>query len=953
MKSETISRIIPFYRIFETQTRANLLRFHIAASFLLLLLFVGSSTASDDFSKELIFQLEPDCISPEGMPSPVWLSEVATNRDAAADPLPIAQLNLPARARTHPELRRIFRLAVPAGQDPNLWLRKLKAAPGVVWAEPNPVRHTDALPAPPRDFHPNDPLYHLQWSLPRIAAPAAWDVCRGDTNVTIAIVDVGVDLDHGDLRSKLWINRAEAAGEPGVDDDGNGFVDDVNGWDFRDDDPDPRPARGDEHGTHVAGITAAATDNGYGIAGVAWNCRIMAVRAGYGNTITRGYEAVIYAVTAGADVISLSWGGGDASTVERIATDYAAEEGALIVAAAGNLETSGPEIHFPAAYDRVLSVAATGDGDQLAAFSNRGSWVKICAPGETILSLLPGNSFGAESGTSMATPMVAGAAALLKSLHPEWTPDQIRLQLTLTADPVDDLNPHYHGEMGSGRLNLYRALTGGPAGFAITGWNADDRLGGDGDGIIDPGEEIALNVTLSNLLTRSANIVGTLTTEASEIAILSARADFGQIQPGTSAANTDRPFRIEVASRVIAGTEIPCRLNLAGTTPEQSLPLTLTVRPSYDDLDTGKVTLTVTDFGALGYYDYPHETAVGQGFRYPRNGVSALFHGSLMVGVPLGRVSDCAYGNSGRNHFDFVPSYSGFRVEPDSSSGGQMGRAIFDDSNAESPLRIRVEQESYAFPDPPDDAFVILNYTVTNRSNTRYDSLYIGLFLDWDLIQPEENTIHWDGNTGVGWVEYTPPVFPVFGTALISPSATFQSALDNSLLLIAWDDTTKMEHILSGFIEAEGLEERDWSQLIGVGPLSVSPNNTATATFVMAAGNDRDDLFANVQAARTRWGSIALQHEPASQPSQFQLLSLYPAPFNSRMVARCRTSQAGPVTWRLSDPFGRSLQSGLLPVPAPGTYALNLNLLAAPSGTYLLTLTQGSSSLSSPVVLIK
>ncbi len=916
----------------------------------------GLKITTPSHLQTLVFELDPAYVTKSGRPSDRWLSALQHGRDDPGEAPAIKPLRLPTRASQHPVLSRIFKIELLEGAPGEEWHQRLEAAPGVIWVEAAPVRWTCAIPGSGRDGTdaiPNDPYYPLQWSLHRIQAAAAWDITHGDTGVTIAVVDVGVDLDHDDLFSQRWINQAEAAGQPGIDDDGNGFIDDLNGWDFQDDDPDPRPEGNDRHGTHVAGIAAAAVDNGYGIAGVGFNCRVMAVRAGIGNAILSGFEGIIYAAASGADVINLSWGSGDPSNVERITTEYATEQGAMIVAAAGNLLDG--ESHYPSAYDGVLGVAAVTEGDIMASYSNYGRWVEISAPGTSIISTIPGG-FGIQSGTSMATPMVAGAAALVKSICPDWDSDRIRLQLSCSADPIDDLNPRHAGVLGAGRLNLFRALTDLKPGFELVSFEVDDRTYGDGDGIIDPNERIEITMTITNRLTLPAVVTATFTSPSHYIDIIEGTADFGEVTPGRTADNADSPFQAEISSNATSGRRISCSLDLDDL--HQSLPLTLVVRSPYADHDTGNVVFTITDFGALGYMDYLQlegGEGVCQGFRYPAGGLSALFHGSLMIGAPPNKVSDCAFGDPELSRFDFASSCQGFVLHT-GASGAQEGHAAYDDVRAERPLRVTVEQNSFSFADPPDDDYVIISYTVRN-GGSRIDNLYVGLYLDWDVVQSGNNLCCWDGEAGVGWVEYARGGFPVFGTALLDAAPGFHTAVDNRdvhpSIVRKWSDQVKLEFMRSGFSQASGEVPNDWSQLIGAGPTPLESGDSIMVTFAILAGDDPADLKANVQAARERWDAQTGSLAGGYSPERFELIAAYPSPFNGSLTLRCRTDSPGVVDWMLFDPTGRPAFTGGNFAVRAGRFAVPIAVPELPSGRYLVVLNQDGQQLTVPVTLVR
>ncbi len=311
---------------------------------------------------------------------------------------------------------------------------------------------------------PNDSQFGLLWGLHNtvgpadISAPAAWDITVDASSVLVAVIDTGIDYTHPDLAANIWTNSGEIPGNE-IDDDGNGFVDDVHGYDFYNDDGDPMDDH--FHGTHCAGTIGATGDNGSGVTGVAWSANIMAVKflneTGRGST-SDAIAAIHYAYGNGADITSNSWGGGGYSSVMFSTIE---ESGKIFVAAAGNYGSDTDAFaHYPSTYDldTVISVAATDRNDRLASFSNYGAdTVDLGAPGVSTYSTLPGERYGSLSGTSMATPHVSGACALLLALDPTLTPGQVKLHLLNSTDPIAALADK---TVSGGRLNLDRLLRG-------------------------------------------------------------------------------------------------------------------------------------------------------------------------------------------------------------------------------------------------------------------------------------------------------------------------------------------------------------------------------------------------------------------------------------------------------------------------------------------------------------
>ncbi len=376
----------------------------------------------------------------------------------------------PARnrqARKAIGLDRIYQLRVPAAEAERV-IAALAEDPQVEYVHANHVYHVHHVP--------NDPYFSAQWALPRLQASGAWDITRGDRAVIVAIIDTGIDYAHEDLAANVWINPgedlngngvADLRDSNGVDDDGNGFVDDIMGWDFTDApyfadggdylerDNDPMDEHG--HGTAVAGIVAAVGDNAVGIAGLAFGCRLMNLRAGTSQGLLEEDDvasALAYAADNGAHVVNMSFGDVVCTPLLRDAIAYGQACGAVLVASAGN--SANAQVHYPSGLDEVLAVGATDSTDYLASFSNYGPMVDIVAPGTGILTTAPNNAYTTFSGTSAAAPFVSALAALIFSRHSDYGSDNVRGTLLATADDLGSTG--WDRFYGAGRINALSAL---------------------------------------------------------------------------------------------------------------------------------------------------------------------------------------------------------------------------------------------------------------------------------------------------------------------------------------------------------------------------------------------------------------------------------------------------------------------------------------------------------------
>lgn len=367
-------------------------------------------------------------------------------------------------------VRGLSLVRLPAGMSVEDGLRRYNGGDGILYAEPDyMVELTSDC-----TVIPNDSRFSELWGMHNIGqnggvlgadvnGPEAWCKNTDCSNIVVAILDTGIDYNHSDLIDNLWVNEAELNGLSGVDDDGNGYVDDIYGWDFADSDSDPFDYHG--HGTHVAGTVGAIGDNSKGVVGICWSAKIMALKIfpNYNETafISNAIKAIEYAVDNSACVLNNSWGGGPYSQSLKEAIESANDASVLFVASACN-DGRDNDIYpaYPASYgaDNIISVLSTDRYDNRSSFSNYGlTSVDIGAPGSAILSCEPGGGYQYRDGTSMSSPHISGSAAFIWSCHPFMTHLEVKELMLSTADPVSALSGRC---VSGGRLNLSRAVSG-------------------------------------------------------------------------------------------------------------------------------------------------------------------------------------------------------------------------------------------------------------------------------------------------------------------------------------------------------------------------------------------------------------------------------------------------------------------------------------------------------------
>lgn len=349
----------------------------------------------------------------------------------------------------------LFRL--PAGTDVFQIIKSLESKEKVLWSSPNFYVEGD-----PRDYTPNDPRYSEQYHHPLMKNNLAWDITKGSANVVVAVTDDGAETTHADLSANIWTNSGEIAGD-GIDNDNNGYIDDVKGWDFDNNNNNPDPnVTSDNHGTHVAGIVAARMDNATGVTGVAGLSKVMPLQF-YGSggaawTAALVAESFAYAVDNGAKILNTSYNidGFSNDPVFIAGAQYVLDNGVLYFNSAGNNNELNPPRQV---VTQSLLVANTTQTDTRSSSSNYGNGIDISAPGTSILSTVTAGAYANFSGTSMATPAAAGAAAIIWSAFPSLNSYQVAALLLATADDITAQNPTIPGTLGTGRVNTFAAIT--------------------------------------------------------------------------------------------------------------------------------------------------------------------------------------------------------------------------------------------------------------------------------------------------------------------------------------------------------------------------------------------------------------------------------------------------------------------------------------------------------------
>lgn len=827
----------------------------------------------------------------------------------------------------------------------------LERIPGVEYAEP--VYRKKLLGT--QSFVPNDPDLSLLWHLAPIKAEEAWDLVRGDTSVTVAVVDDGIDREHSDLKSALWMNPGEsgldAHGQDkrtnGIDDDGDGFVDDFWGWDFSGADgytPDNDPTNDtDPHGTHVAGIIGASGNNGIGVVGVAFGVKLMSVKIGDAESspaLFHEFNGIVYAVQKGARVINCSWGNRSYSRAEREVTDWALSRNTVIVSSAGN--DNAETLFYPASYPGVLSVAAVDRGDVRADFSEYNGSIGISAPGRQIYSTYPADNYNYDSGTSMAAPIVSGAAALVAIKYPSLKGDQIVAVLRAGADNITGIVGADMAEyMGSGRLNIYNAIQTGPAvrSARMIDYTVQD---GNGDGVILSGETVTVSVRVKNILADAPSVHVAMDGRApADLSVGNAQFDLTSMVSGEVRTSPNGSLTFTVPPM---GNDSVIVLRVAvGTADRTNIDfITLQVNPTYLTTDLNRIEATFNSVGNIGYNGT--NLRQGIGFKYDTTH-SQLYHGGLLIGTSSDRLSDAVRltdqsADGTANGFEIVEP---FRLVTAADSSVQTGAARFDDAHRAAAARVGVDvrMATYEYRASPLDNCLIVTYKVTNTSGATLQNLHCGLFLDWDVdVVETDNQASYDESHRLGYARNAIDPNSIFmGATLLTNQSVDFYAIDNYSLtdgITSFVPETKWRMLSSG-IGRSTSNIGDISMMIGGGPITIEPNQSATFAFALMGAPTLEALRQSAEEARAKYNQIADVREIPSSPAASTVV-LHPNPFADRSSVSFDLGRSGAVALRLYDLRGTLVGTAFDGTLGAGAHALTIDGSDLPDGSYLYEL---------------
>ncbi len=799
--------------------------------------------------------------------------------------------SLPTTEIPFENLRKILIFTYDREINPVVLSRKLERLDFIEYAEPIPIHKLF--------FIPNDPDILSQYHLYKIQTFEAWDLLNPNADtIVVGVVDTGVDYLHPDLASNIWINPGETGLDEkgndkrtnGIDDDNNGFADDYIGWDFCGADnlsPDNDPIPGNGHGTHVAGIIGAVINNALGISGIVPKVKIMPVKVSndnpFGSSITKGYEGIFYAAVMGAKVINCSWGSRSASRFENEIVQSATKLGSCIVAAAGNDYTKADFI--PASLNGVLSVAAVDSNDVKADFSNFSEKVAVSAPGVKVLSTVPNEGYAAWSGTSMASPVAAGVVALARQQFPNLNFEQIFEVVKKSTDNIDSLNPSYVGLIGTGRVNALKTVTINPdtlRGVAIENYSITEE---NNNGLFESDEIINIGFSVRSIFSDLESVTIKILPNQ-YISELCKDSIFIPIVYRDKTTETslicfklrkEMPFDYNLTLRF----EITNPAGLITTTS-----VTIPTNPSFLNMTYNNIKATFNSRGNIGFNDYP-DNLQGIGFVW-QNKPNLLFEGALMLALNNIYIFDVARStNQLTQNKDFAFNE---KISLQHFPEKKLYLASVDFSpKLDSIMPILINEKIYQFYENNDSNFIIIEFTIKNNSNINYDSVYLGLFFDFDIsLNASFDQVAYDLNYDFGYCKsYESDTLPVVGVKLLYPNSINFYAIDNPG---SKDDSLS---IYDGFTKGEKLKTltnkfgriksnvTDASMVISCGPIDLKSNEEKRIVFSLFAHQNlfelkKESIKTKVKAIE--FGLIPNENHPKLAETKDFIVSVYPNP---------------------------------------------------------------------------
>jgi serine protease len=724
----------------------------------------------------------------------------------------------------------------PSKNNISCIINKIYESRKIVYAEPYYL--------PKLSFIPNDSLIFsfIQYDAGIIKAYDAWNISWGDTNVVIAIVDTGTDTNHVELKGNIYFNENDPIN--GIDDDGDGFVDNYFGWNTGSDNYDAQ-ATTNFHGLHVAGISSSVSNNNIGRAGIGFKTKYLPVKIiDSQGRLSGAYQGIVYAADMGCGMINCSWGSNNRSFFAEDVVNYATfNKNALVLGGSGNNSNNIP--FYPAAYLNAVGVAATGNADTKWTGSNFGSSIDIAAPGEDIVSCWLNGTYTNSSGTSMSAPVAAGVAAMIKAVFPNYSALQIRAQMQETADNVDAANPDHIGQLGAGRVNMFRAITDSTTpGVLMIDYQITDN---DDDAFIK-GDTLSIGIKIKNYLKPVNSLQASISSVYNKTEIIEGNKTFPALSTFDEADNFLDGFKVRVKSDIEKNALEEFKITLTDGVYTKVFYVQTNVNVDYLNINTGKIKTTIASNGRIGFGNTRGRS--GLGFIY-KDTIPLLYEAGIIMGNSNFQISSNVRGTSDMD-MDF---YSFIDVNRNNNlilSDDDI-HGLFNDDLSGFPLNIDVRQEAFSWKQAPDDRFVIFNYLVYNNTNQKLSNYHFGIMADWDIGDYSKNRATFDSSRKLAYAWNIEDENVYAGIQLLhdlNGANTYHYAIDNGAggaggidISIGFLKADKFTSISSNRpIAGQGNSGNDILHVISSGPHEIEAGDSLMFTFAFFAADSLLEL---------------------------------------------------------------------------------------------------------------
>jgi hypothetical protein len=797
---------------------------------------------------------------------------------------------------------------------------------------------------------PNDALYPQQYHLAITKACEGWDISKGDSNIVVGITDWGFDITHEDLAPNIKYNLNDPI--DGIDNDNDGYIDNYMGWNMGSNNNNPQ-FNASRHGVYSAGVSSARTNNTLGVSGSGYNCKFLPVKvdnaAGEG---TMTFEGIVYAADHGCSVINCSWGGSyyPGQYGQDIINYATFDRNALVVCAAGNSNSMVPI--YPAAYENALSVAGSNSTDSKWSNSSYGWSVDIAAPGQEIWTTNAYNQYDYSSGTSFASPIVAGYAAIVKSYFPEMTALQVGEQLKVHSDIIDTLtqNLPYKNLLGAGRVNLFKALTDtmSPS-VVMTNINFNKS-------IIRPLDTLKIKGGFRNYLhSTTSGFKVTLTSSSPYVTIVDSVLNAGVIPKMGILYNNSVPFKVFIKPNTPLNEAIVLKLNYTDNNYSAFQFITIVANAGFINIDTNKVATTITSNGMIGYNK--GISTDGLGFIY-NDGRSIMACGGLLMGSTPQNILDVIYGDTIQYNNDFYPVVLPYRVIPPVISDFQISSTLKDTIPLGSSINVLINCNSFAWSNSNNSKYIINEYAIINKGPNNITNFYTGLYMDWDIDYYLYNKASFDPTTKMGYC-YPSGGGTHAGIKLLTAGAAVNYCFDN-------DGANGSIKINDGFLKAEkylamtnnrslaGIvgSGNDVSDMVSSGPHDLNAGDTVIVAFALIGGDNLGDLKLSAIAAQNKYDNPFAKIN-FSDKSQSGISQNYPNPFREYSNIDIFIPEGGFVNIELFDYLGKKVMTLLNKNVNPGVTTILIDGTELESGMYYYKITTENFEMTKKITIIK